>query len=167
MSGIEDGIGGIPARSLHGDLRDLGLVAAGAIPGALLRWRLEGIGTAGVGGLRGLVAADFVANMVGCLLIGVVLAQANRRKRLMLWAGIGFCGSLTTFSSWMLQLARALLAGHIWAAGLVLLASLCGGLALVALGYAIGSSWITAASAKLPPPPAPTKGGPPPIGRRG
>ena len=99
MSGIKDGIGGIPARSLHGDLRDLGLVAAGAIPGALLRWRLEGIGTAGVGGLRGLVEADFVANMVGCLLIGVVLAQANRRKRLMLWAGIGFCGSLTTFSS--------------------------------------------------------------------
>ena len=74
MSGIKDGIGGIPARSLHGDLRDLGLVAAGAIPGALLRWRLEGIGTAGVGGLRGLVAADFVANMAGCLLIGVVLA---------------------------------------------------------------------------------------------
>jgi CrcB protein len=130
----------IRSRSLRGELRDLGLVAAGAIPGALLRWHLEGIGVAGVGGLRGLVAADFIANMVGCLLIGVVLAQPGRHQRLMLWAGIGFCGSLTTFSSWMLQLARALLAGKAAAGALVLLASLGGGLVLVALGFGIGSA---------------------------
>ena len=127
-----------PSRSLHGDLRDLALVATGAIPGALLRWRLEGIGTAGVGGLRGLVEADFMANMLGCLLLGVVLAQSARRRRLMLWAGIGFCGSLTTFSSWMLQLARALRAGDAWNSLLVLVASLLGGVALVAVGHALG-----------------------------
>jgi len=127
-----------PSRSLHGDLHDLALVAAGAIPGALLRWQLEGLGRAGIGGLRGLVAADFVANMVGCLLLGLVLAQSARRKRLMLWAGIGFCGSLTTFSSWMLQLASALRAGEVWNSLLVLVASLLGGLALVALGHALG-----------------------------
>jgi CrcB protein len=126
------------SRSLHGDLRDLALVATGAIPGALLRWRLEGIGTAGVGGLRGLVEADFMANMLGCLLLGVVLAQSARRRRLMLWAGIGFCGSLTTFSSWMLQLARALRAGEAWDSLLVLVASLLGGVALVAVGHALG-----------------------------
>ena len=127
-----------PSRTLRGDLRDLALVAAGAIPGALLRWRLEAIGTADVGGLRGLVEADFIANMLGCLLLGVVLAQPARRKRLMLWAGIGFCGSLTTFSSWMLQLARALRAGEAWDSVLVLVASLLGGLVLVALGHALG-----------------------------
>ena len=127
-----------PSRSLHGDLRDLALVATGAIPGALLRWRLEGIGTAGVGGLRGLVEADFMANMLGCLLLGVVLAQSARRRRLMLCAGIGFCGSLTTFSSWMLQLARALRAGEAWDSLLVLVASLLGGVALVAVGHALG-----------------------------
>lgn len=162
-----NGTGGTPARSRRGDLHDLALVAAGAIPGALLRWQLEGIGTAEVGRLQGLVAADFVANMVGSLLIGVVLAQASRRKRLILWAAIGFCGSLTTFSSWMLQLALVLRAGQVQAAGLVLLASLCGGLGLVALGYAIGGRWVTSASAKLPPPPGPAKGAPPPTGRRG
>ncbi|MBD2423477.1 CrcB family protein [Cyanobium sp. FACHB-13342] len=112
-----------PPRSLQGDLRDLALVATGAIPGALLRWRLE---------------ADFVANMVGCLLLGLVLAQPARRRPLMLWAGIGFCGSLTTFSTWMLQLARALRAGEVWESLLVLMASLLGGLALVALGHALG-----------------------------
>jgi CrcB protein len=78
----------LPSRSLKGDLRDLALVAGGAIPGALLRWQL---------------GADVVANMLGCLLLGVVLAQASQRKRLMLWAGIGFCGSLTTFCTWMLD----------------------------------------------------------------
>ncbi|MCP9881355.1 CrcB family protein [Cyanobium sp. Alchichica 3B3-8F6] len=136
-----------PARSLRGDLRDLALVAAGAIPGALLRWRLEAIGTAEVGGLRGLVGADFIANMLGCLLLGLVLAQSVRRKRLMLWAGIGFCGSLTTFSSWMLQLARALRAGEAWDSLLVLAASLLGGLVLVALGHALGRRCHAAAPA--------------------
>ena len=127
-----------PSRSLRGELRDLALVAAGAIPGALLRWRLEAIGTAEVGGLRGLVGADFAANMLGCLLLGLVLAQSARRQRLILWAGIGFCGSLTTFSSWMLQLARALRAGQAWDSLLVLVASLLGGLVLVALGHLLG-----------------------------
>lgn len=136
-----------PSRTLHGDLRDLALVAAGAIPGALLRWRLEGIGSTGVGGLRGLVEADFMANMLGCLLLGLVLAQSARRKRLMLWAGIGFCGSLTTFSSWMLQLARALRDGQTWESLLVLMASLLGGVALVTLGHALGRRRHTAAPA--------------------
>jgi len=126
------------SRSLRGDLRDLALVAAGAIPGALLRWRLEAIGTAAVGVLRGLVGADFIANMLGCLLLGLVLAQSKRRQRLILWAGIGFCGSLTTFSSWMLQLARALRAGRAWDSLLVLVVSLLGGLVLVALGHRLG-----------------------------
>ena len=126
------------SRSLHGELRDLALVAGGAIPGALLRWRLEGLGSTAVGGLRGLMEADFAANLLGCFLLGLVLAQADRRQRLTLWAGIGFCGSLTTFSSWMLQLARALLAGEPWGALLVLLASLGGGVLLVGLGHTLG-----------------------------
>ena len=113
----------MPSRSLRGDLRDLALVAGGAIPGALLRWQLE---------------ADLVANMLGCLLLGVVLAQASQRKKLMLWAGIGFCGALTTFCTWMLDLARALQAGKPGESALVLLASLAGGVALVALGHSIG-----------------------------
>jgi fluoride exporter len=79
-----------------------------------------------------------VANMLGCLLLGVVLAQASQRKRLMLWAGIGFCGSLTTFCTWMLDLTRALQAGKPGESALLLLASLAGGVALVALGHTIG-----------------------------
>ena len=120
------------------EIRDLGLVAAGAIPGALLRWRLETITQTLVGGLSSLVAADLPANMLGCLLIGLVLAQGPGRPRLALAAGIGFCGSLTTFSSWMLDLARALRTGSGVTAAAVLLVSLIGGLALVFLGYGLG-----------------------------
>lgn len=72
------------------------LVAIGAVPGACLRWWL----------------ADLrLANLLGCLCIGVILALGGRRPRLALVAGVGFCGSLTSFSSWILELDQALAAG--------------------------------------------------------
>jgi CrcB protein len=123
---------------LRHELKSFGLVAAGAIPGALLRWQCERLGYTAIGGLRGLVAADFVANMLGCLVIGLVLAQPPNNPRLTLLLGIGFCGSLTTFSAWILQLYLAIHSGSVLKAMAVLLASLVGGLALVCLGYAMG-----------------------------
>ncbi len=126
---------------LRRELKTFGLVACGAIPGALLRWQLEGIGHAAIGGLRGLVMADFAANMLGCLVLGVVVAQPPRHLGLTLWLGIGFCGSLTTFSTWILQLYLAINSGSIIKALAVLLASLVGGLVLVWCGYALGRLW--------------------------
>ena len=126
---------------LRQELKTLGLVAAGAIPGALLRWQCERLGYAAIGGLRGLVAADFVANMLGCLVLGIVVAQPPSRARVTLGLGIGFCGSLTTFSAWILQLYLAIQSGSVFKAMAVLVASLAGGLALVCLGYAMGRLW--------------------------
>jgi len=123
---------------LQRELRELALVAAGAIPGALLRWQLEGSASAWIGGLKGLIDGDFAANMAGCLIFGVLLARPRPSARLMLWAGIGFCGSLTTFSSWMLELVRALDRGDIVGSLRVLLTSLAGGLLLVSLGGWLG-----------------------------
>ena len=87
-------------QHLRRESRDLALVAGAAIPGALLRWQLELVAERATSpGLRALTGADLLANLLGCLLIGMVLAQPPRRARLYLWGGIGFCGSLTTFSS--------------------------------------------------------------------
>lgn len=112
-----------PSAQLRQELQTLSLVAAGAIPGALLRWQLEL-----------LLQAEFTANMLGCLVMGAVLAKANRRPRLMLLAGIGFCGSLTTFSSWMLRLVQLLQRGAGTEALTMLLLSLAGGLLMLLLG---------------------------------
>jgi CrcB protein len=124
-------------QHLRRELRDLALVAGGAIPGALLRWQLELVAKASGGSLRAITGADLLANLIGCLLIGMLLAQPPRRARLYLWGGIGFCGSLTTFSSWMLELVRGLDAGEPLRVLSVLAVSLLGGLALVQLGYSL------------------------------
>lgn len=52
----------------------------------------------------------------------------------MLLAGIGFCGSLTTFSSWMLRLVQLLQRGAGTEALTMLLLSLAGGLLMLLLG---------------------------------
>lgn len=126
---------------LRRELRDLTLVAGGAIPGALLRWQLELVAASATSpGLRALTGADLLANLIGCLLIGMLLAQPPQRARLYLWGGIGFCGSLTTFSSWMLEKVRLLDHGQPLEAFLVLAVSVLGGLALVQLGYGLARS---------------------------
>ena len=99
-------------RALTEEITSLALVAAGAIPGALLRWALG--------------EQILVANLLGCLLLGMISVAAAERPRWVLWGAIGFCGSLTTFSSWMLELSLA---------GLPVLATnLGGGLTLLVLG---------------------------------
>lgn len=126
--------------TLRHELHELALISAGAIPGALLRWQLEGAASGWIGGLKGVIEADFVANMAGCLVVGMLLARPKPSARVMLWGVIGFCGALTTFSSWMLGLARAIDRGQ----GLpVLLISLIGGLLLLNLGIWLGRQWFT------------------------
>jgi CrcB protein len=74
-------------------------VALGAIPGALLRWSLANL---------------LVANTLGCFVVGAsgLLGASTPRRRLLL--GIGFAGSLTSFSGWVLALVVHLQGGR-WA----------------------------------------------------
>ena len=100
---------------------ELLLVALGAVPGALLRWLLQ---------------ADPLANLLGCLVIGIVSGSKPPRPRAMLLMGIGFCGSLTTFSGWILALERAMGRGSMSGMALLLLELVAGVLAVV-LGRAL------------------------------
>lgn len=66
----------------------LGWIALGAIPGSLLRWAM---------------ANTMWANTLGCFVVGVsgLLGKASPRRRLLV--GLGFSGSLTTFSTWVME----------------------------------------------------------------
>ena len=113
--------------SLKFELQELLLVALGAVPGALLRWQLS----------LHLADQNLVANTLGSALLGFVagLPAAPRRQLLL---GVGFCGSLTTFSSWMLDAVRQLGVGEIKAAAGLIGLTLGLGLGAAALGFQLG-----------------------------
>ena len=113
--------------ALKFELQELLLVALGAVPGALLRWQLA----------LHLADQNLVANTLGSALLGFVagLSAAPRRQLLL---GVGFCGSLTTFSSWMLDAVRQLGVGEIKAAAGLIGLTLGLGLGAAALGFQLG-----------------------------
>ena len=88
--------------SLRTELQELLLVGLGAVPGALLRWQVA----------HHLDDRSVVVNVVGAALLGLLagLPAAPRRQLLV---GIGFCGSLTTFSGWMLDAVRLISVGKV------------------------------------------------------
>ena len=92
-------------RSLSAELKELVLVALGAVPGALLRWQAA----------LHWVDRHLLVNVAGAALLGYLagLPATPRRQLLM---GIGFCGLLTSFSSWMLEAMQLISAGKIFEA---------------------------------------------------
>ena len=99
------------------------LISIGAIPGALLRWQIDQI---------------FIVNLIGCFLLGFFNSLAIK-QRYKLILGIGFCGSMTTFSGWTYHLYKLLNQGLY---GLFLINSILivfiGGLA-IALGRIVAN----------------------------
>ena len=115
------------SSTLRSELTELLLVAAGAVPGALLRWQVA----------LHLGDQNVVVNVLGAALLGLLAGfPAAPRRQLLL--GIGFCGSLTTFSSWTLAVAKDLIAGN-WGEAVALLGLTLGlGLGGAALGFSLG-----------------------------
>ena len=112
---------------LRTELEEVLLVAAGAVPGALVRWQLADI----------LQDQHLIVNIAGAGLLGVLMGLpfAPRRQLLL---GVGLCGSATTFSSWMLDVVKLLSSGATGEAiGLIGL-TLGGGLGAAGLGFLLG-----------------------------
>ena len=108
-------------------LEEMLLVGIGAVPGALLRWLLSVY----------LVDQNLLVNVGGAALLGFLAGSPSAPKRQLL-LGVGFCGSVTTFSSWMLAAMKHLSSGD-WAAALGLIGLTLGlGLGAAALGFNLG-----------------------------
>ena len=119
-------------RQLRFALKELALVGCGAVPGAWLRWQ-SGIHLGPV--LGGSAVSDLLVNLVGSLILGFLAGPMPRRPSLLLLLGIGFCGCLTTFSSWMLDVVKLLQAGQPVFGLLLIVVSLLLGLACAAAGF--------------------------------
>ncbi|MBH99176.1 MAG: fluoride efflux transporter CrcB [Acidimicrobiaceae bacterium] len=111
-------------------MRDLALVSVGGIIGAASRWSLVEATTSSNGEIAGSV---LLANLIGCALLGVLTGRGlNPSTRLLL--GAGFCGGLTTFSTFAVEVADALRSGDTSGGiGYALLSVVCG-LAVFGLG---------------------------------
>ena len=104
-------------------------VALGAVPGAWLRWQAAALELAGGG--------NVLVNVAGAFLLAL-LAGRGVGSRVQLLLGVGFCGSLTTFSSWMVDSVVLIAAGH-WAQAAGVLGLTLGlGLGCGALGLLLG-----------------------------
>ncbi|MEU9510500.1 CrcB family protein [Micromonospora sp. NPDC048170] len=116
----------------------LGAVAAGGALGALARAGLQHVFPHGP---TGFPWATFAVNLSGCLLIGVLMAaldrSGGRRPLLRPFLGVGVLGGYTTFSTYAVDIDRALSAGAPAVALGYLAATLLGALAAVWLGDAL------------------------------
>lgn len=124
--------------ALRFELKELALVGAGAVPGGLLRWQADVLLGPLLGGSPG---ANLLVNLIGSFLLGILVGPLKPPSAVMLLLGIGFCGSLTTFSSWMLDVVRLQQQGHGPWAMLLVAGSLVLGLLAAALGQA-SSRWL-------------------------
>lgn len=120
-------------------LQSAALVAIGAVPGAWLRFRL-------VNHLAPLLPrrhwATFGVNVSASFALGLINALSSScagHDRLLLMLGTGLLGSLSTFSSFSLELLQAWLEGARRQALLLALASVGAGLLAVAIGQGIGA----------------------------
>jgi fluoride exporter len=108
------------------------LVAAGALVGAPLR--LLAVRLAGRAG-RDPAAATLVVNVAGAAVLGVLLGLRDVPAGVLALVGTGFCGTLTTFSSFGADVVRLVEERAVVRAVSYVAATLVIGLAAAAAGY--------------------------------
>ena len=115
------------------------LVGLGAIPGAWLRLKT-------VNHFEPMLPkkhwGTFAVNVIACFGLGLVVAvhqSCNAKTALALLIGVGFFGSLSTFSTFAVELFNELRAGRPFVAVVLAMASIAAGLCAAAAGYGLGA----------------------------
>lgn len=116
------------------------LVLGGSI-GTLCRYIVNGVAVRYFSG--GLPAGTLVVNLIGCLLVGFVIALPEERllinDQMKILIVVGFLGAFTTFSTFMLEIANLIQNGHTLKAGVYTAVSIVVGFILVRIGIWLGS----------------------------
>ena len=127
-------------NAVAGSAPDVVLVGLGAIPGAWLRLQV-------VNHFEPMVPkkhwGTFLVNVVACFALGLVLAlnqTCSASTGIALLMGVGFFGSLSTFSTFAVELLNELRAGHGLTALVLAVASIGVGLLACAVGYGLGTN---------------------------
>lgn len=79
---------------------------------------------------HGLPLPTFLANLIGCFLMGLIAAKAEARgmdPNVQIFLKTGFCGGLTTFSAFSAETVAMLEKGHVPAAMLYVAATVATG----------------------------------------
>lgn len=91
--------------------------------------------------VSGFPLGTLLVNLLGCFIfswiVKHILSDIDVSARLVLGIGVGFCGALTTFSSFALDTMKLVQSGQIGLAFLYLVLSFVGGLVMTVLGEAI------------------------------
>ena len=115
------------------------LVGLGAIPGAWLRLKT-------VNHFEPMLPkkhwGTFAVNVIACFGLGLVVAlhqSCSAKTGLALLIGVGFFGSLSTFSTFAVELLNECRAGRPFVAVVLAMASIAAGLCAAAAGYGLGA----------------------------
>ena len=127
------------SNAVAGSASEALLVGLGAIPGAWLRLKV-------VNHFQPMVPkkhwGTFIVNVVACFALGLVLAlneTCSASTGIALLMGVGFFGSLSTFSTFAVELLNELRTGQTFTAVVLVLASIGAGLLASAVGYGLGT----------------------------
>ena len=127
------------SSAVAGSAPEVLLVGLGAIPGAWLRLKA-------VNHFEPMVPkkhwGTFLVNVIASFALGLVLAlqeSCTASRGVALLIGVGFFGSLSTFSTFVVELLNEVRAGHVLAAGVLALISILAGVLAAAAGYGLGA----------------------------
>ena len=116
------------------------LVALGGAAGALLRYYTDRAVQGRHGGV--LPWGTLTANVLGSFVLGVLVgaaAVADLPQGVVLGVGVGFCGALTTYSTFGYETLRLTESGDLLHAGVNVLLNLVLGLGAAGLGLALSA----------------------------
>ena len=107
---------------IYKEFINLIFLSIGVLPGAFLRWQLDNY---------------FLVNCIGCFVLGIVSGSQIKKKYKYI-IGFGFCGSLTTYSGWIIDCFSYLKNGNFLEGIALLFSSIMFGLFFAFLGFFIG-----------------------------